>query len=173
MQKCILYLFLLIFFVACKTTYYTGINNPQKIAATKSNIRYDTKIKIPELKTTQPDLIFAASVSNENFETVDSKLDEHISKINLAENLKASETKIKKKLTFKEKLIGHIVQKRISNSNSSTTKPDGFSRLDKKIRVGLILLLVAIGLSIISLGGLGKLIGLIGLIFIILGLLNT
>ncbi|MES2796374.1 MAG: hypothetical protein V4683_10425 [Bacteroidota bacterium] len=104
-------------------------------------------------------------------------IEESLKKIELIENksvLKTVSNKVvTKKLTLKQKLVNRIVNKQIKKSNIANNSVDGFSSLDSKLKIGIILIAVAIGLSILGLGSLAGLAGLIGLIFLILGLVNT
>ena len=107
---------------------------------------------------------------------LEKKLEVHKKLIEKAskENKRVSEIEsTTKKQSFKEKIINKIVQKQLKKANTSSAQPDGFNNLDKNLKIGLILLAVAIGLSIIGLGGLAGLAGLIGLIFVVIGLINT
>ncbi len=82
-----------------------------------------------------------------------------------------NEVTLVKKVTFKEKVLTKIIDKKLKKS--VLVQPDGFQNLDNKLKIGLILLAVAVGLSILGFGSLAGLAGLVGLIFLIIGLLNT
>ena len=156
---------------SCKSSY-TGFN-----AYKGSSHNYKPKVEQPSitqlLKTEQIENQLTASVSNFSESNI------MIEKLKTVESLHNNELKTvnktidkSTKLTFKDRFVTKIVQKQIKKANLSATQPDGFSSLDGKLKIGLILLAVAVGLSIIGLGSLAGLAGLIGLIFVVIGLLN-
>jgi hypothetical protein len=80
------------------------------------------------------------------------------------------------KYTYSPKLERKIakLKEKISTKNLKP-KPntDGFQSLDRNLKIGIVLIAIGLGLSILGLGQIGGLAALIGLVFLVLGLLNT
>jgi hypothetical protein len=171
-MKNYIYLLVIILNVSCKTSY-TGFNavhfNNEEIFTIKTPANLE--IKTLEVENTSP--VFEASTNgsstiskNNTFNSNEKSLIEH------REVITKNNGYIYKKATVKEKLVTKMIQKKMKKVVANPTQPDGFNSLDGKLKIGIILLLVAIGLSILGLGGIGGLAALIGLVFVVLGLIN-
>ena len=172
------FLLLLIFSsFSCKTTYtgFNGINLNVKANQLLTHHAFTILAKddVANHNTSEP--IFVASIISESDKESNSKLVKLGVTFKKAYQTNLTNTKlsVSKKNSFKEKLITKALQRKLSKVISKPSQPDGFSHLDNKLKIGIILLLVALLLSAISLHGLAGLAGLVGLIFIIFGLLNT
>ncbi len=178
MKQITIALLISLIFIGCTKSNYTGFNGYK---ATENNrITSQNNQKLTEIFTTNlsgPKL--EASLDNS---LPESTLSDHL--MLAAENEQIvsyfstkSNTKTvaysNKKITFKEKLVNKFIAKKIMKSSNINAKPNGFNNLDGKLKIGIILLAVAIGLSILGFGQLSGLAALIGLIFLILGLVNT
>lgn len=173
MNKLIKFSIFILLFSSCRSSY-TGFNafrpNPNAI---KPKTEQPTITQISKVENISDEVLIASVNPIKTSNSILEKLKNIEKSKTVNESVKPSTVVSKsEKLTFKEKLINKMVQKQIKKANMNPAQPDGFSNLDGKLKIGLILLAVAIGLSIIGLGGLGGLAGLIGLIFVVIGLLN-
>jgi hypothetical protein len=168
MKNIVKFIVIFICLASCKTNY-TGFN-------TISGKSHQIKLKPIEVPNTpKVDPVYASNTNDYLPNSVENEtilLAEFSSKIDKA-NVKTENT-TKRKISFKEKVVTKLIEKKMAKTKSmNNNKPDGFNNLDGKLKIGLILLAVAIALSILGFGQLAGLAGLIGLIFLVIGLLNT
>ncbi len=136
-----------------------------------------TVSNLDEIQAEKEGPVFASSYDNSAM--IESKKADLIAKLEyLAKNDKSAVNTNKKaagantKLSFKEKVSIKLATKLVKKAPVNTNTTRGFDDLNNNLKIGIILLGVAIVLSILSLGTLAGLAGLIGLIFLVLGLLN-
>lgn len=175
MKNIAIYFCLSLFFYSCKSTknsigHFATIKftpADRKAVSKKESesvVKTDTEQSLKaEILTTEksPTMIASEINGKTNNEEIVKK---HIS--NLKKTTSPSTTT--NKLKLKDKILLKVLNKKLNNEPHK-----GLNGLERNIRIGIILMAVGLGLSILGFGQIGSLAVLIGLVFLIIGLLNS